>query len=111
MAFAIDNRYLWSALFDHRMPENIPILQWWLDEQEFLFAHVVEPLAALKSHLNDAGLHSSARTLFAAVHGIVSINLRDGSIIIARETLDAQLTEFIKTQVSGMKNACSQQLS
>jgi len=111
MTFAIDNNHLWSALFDHRMPENAPFPQWHLDEQAVLFAHVVEPLAALKPHLDDAGLHTAARTLFAAVHGIVSISLREGSVTVPRETLDEQLTEFIITQVNGMKFAGSGQHS
>jgi len=105
MTFAINNNHLWSALFDHRMPENMSLPQWHLDEQAILFANVVEPLAALKPHLDDAGLHTAARTLFAAVHGIVSISLRDASTTIPRETLDTQLTEFIITQVNGMIRA------
>lgn len=105
MTFAIDNNHLWSALFDHRMPENAPFPQWHLDEQAVLFGHVVDPLAALKPDLDDAGRHIAARTLFAAVHGIVSISLREGSTTIPRETLDTQLTEFINTQVNGMKHA------
>ena len=102
MAFAIDNYYLWSALFDHKMPENASLPQWHLDELAVLFAHVVEPLADLNPHLKDAELHTSARTLFAAVHGIVFISLRDGAVIVPREILDAQLTEFIHTHVNGM---------
>jgi len=58
-----------------------------------------------------AGLHPAARTLFAAVHGIVSISLREGSVTVPRETLDVQLTEFIITQVNGMKFAGSRQHS
>jgi len=104
LTFAVDNRNLWAALFDHKMPEGVDVPEWHFDEHALLFAHVIGPVATLKPHLDEAQLQIEARILFAAVHGIVSISLRDGFIAVPRNVLEVQLTEFVKTLVSGMKD-------
>ncbi|PCI02782.1 MAG: TetR family transcriptional regulator [Hyphomicrobiales bacterium] len=105
LAFAIDNRNLWQALFDHKMPEGVIVPDWHLAEHGVLFSHVAGPIASLKPDLNETELHVMARTLFAAVHGIVSISLREGFIAVPREALDEQLTEFVQTLVTGMEHS------
>jgi len=109
MTFAIDHHNLWSALFDHRLPKDIPVPPWHLGEHGQLFSHVVAPISALKPELDEEELLVTARTLYAAVHGIVANSLRDGFIAIPREILSAQLTEFINTHVKGMTGTGSEQ--
>ncbi|MFK5979578.1 MAG: WHG domain-containing protein [Rhizobiaceae bacterium] len=103
LAFAVENRNLWQALFDHKMPEGVTVPDWHLEEHAVLFSHVAGPVAMIKPELDNVELNVMARTLFAAVHGIVSISLREGFIAVPREVLDVQLTDFIKTLVAGMK--------
>lgn len=104
LAFAIENRNLWQALFDHKMPEGVNVPEWHLHEHAVLFSHVAVPVAMLQPDLGRAELGVVARTLFAAVHGIVSISLREGFIAVPRDELDAQLTGFVETLVVGMEH-------
>lgn len=103
LKFACDNHYLWSALFDHRMPEDVPVPEWHLVEHAVLFEQIAMPLAQLNPKLDEAELITLARSMFAAVHGIVSISLQDRFIAVPRKELDAQLTQFVEFLIKGFE--------
>jgi AcrR family transcriptional regulator len=73
-AFAQDNPHSWSALYDHRLPADDPMPEWYRDKLARLFAIIESEIAAA---LQEAGAHSAvlARQLFAAVHGICALRL------------------------------------
>ncbi|NJM84642.1 MAG: TetR/AcrR family transcriptional regulator [Tabrizicola sp.] len=105
LAFARDNPHLWAALFDHHMPDSAQVPDWHLAEHAVLIAHIVAPLAALAPGLDEAALHLRARTLFAAVHGIVKVSL-EGRFVGAREdALPGELAAFIALLTAGMAAA------
>ena len=103
LKFACDNHNLWSALFDHRMPEGVPVPEWHLAEHAILFEEIAMPLAQLNPKLDRDELTTLARSMFAAVHGIVSISLQDRFIAVPREELDTQLTQFVEFLIKGFE--------
>ena len=103
LMFACDNQHLWSALFDHRMPDGVPVPDWHLMEHAVLFEQIAMPLAELNPKLDPAELATLARSMFAAVHGIVSISLQDRFIAVPRKELDTQLTQFVEFLIKGFE--------
>jgi AcrR family transcriptional regulator len=49
--FALENRRLWSALFEHRLPEGVEMPDWHRLEHEVLIARIVQPLRQLRPDL------------------------------------------------------------
>lgn len=73
LRFAIEQENAWRAIFEHHMPKNESVPDWYRERQGELFA-IVERLLARE--MQDAGERAkSARALFAAVHGIVALAL------------------------------------
>lgn len=103
LKFACDNHNLWSALFDHKMPEGVPVPEWHLIEHAVLFEQIAMPLAQLNPKLDKDELTTLARSMFAAVHGIVSISLQDRFIAVPRKELDTQLTQFVEFLIKGFE--------
>lgn len=103
LSFARDNRKLWAALFEHRLAPNVPVPEWHSAELAVLFQHIVEPLSALQPALNAQKLPVRARTLFSAVHGIVSISLEDRFIGLAPADLEGELRRFVDALVNGIE--------
>lgn len=103
LKFACDNHNLWSALFDHRMPEGVLVPEWHLLEHAVLFEEIAMPLAQLNPKLDKEELTILSRSMFAAVHGIVSISLQDRFIAVPREELDTQLTQFVEFLIKGFE--------
>ncbi|MFA6155334.1 TetR/AcrR family transcriptional regulator [Mesorhizobium sp.] len=104
LGFARDNRMAWTALFEHRMAPGVPVPDWHLAEHAVLIQHLVEPLAMLLPALGAAELLARARTLFSAVHGIVTISLEDRFIGLAPSDLESELLNFVDTLVAGIES-------
>src|SRR5437773_6244336 len=68
--FAAENLELWRALFEHRMAREKSIPEWAVEEQMNLFRHIYHPLAKLFPKWSKDELGITARSLFAAAHGM-----------------------------------------
>ena len=101
--FALENRALWAALFEHRMPEGRVVPDWHLAEHAVLFRHIVEPLAMLEPDLSEEQLVLRARTAFAAVHGIVAISIEERFIGLPKDQLEAELDRFTALLAAGVR--------
>lgn len=98
--FARRNRHLWFALFDHRMPEGVAVPDWHLQEHAALFQAVADPLAGLRPDLDEAQLLIRARTIFAAVHGVIALSLQERFIGVPGSALEAELKALVALVVS-----------
>jgi len=97
----------WRALFEHRMPEGEPIPDAHVAEQARLFTYVEEPLRSLCPKLPGRERMLLARSLFSAVHGIVSLGLEEKLVPMPMPTLKQQLALVVRAAVEGLLNAPS----
>jgi AcrR family transcriptional regulator len=103
LAFADQNQGHWAALFDHGLSVADPIPDWHLAEHTSLFTLIGRPLSELLTDLDERELSLRARSLFAAVHGIVSISLQDRFVAVPRKDLEPQLSAFVHATIHGMR--------
>lgn len=103
LKFARDNPNLWRALFQFHYPEGKELPDWYAQDQAKLLLQIVKPLRGLQPEMNEAALIVRARTLFAAVHGIVSISLEERFVGLPTATLDYELERFINLLLGGLK--------
>jgi AcrR family transcriptional regulator len=104
LAFARENAPLWRALFEHRLPAGATQPEWQQAEHEALIEHIVVPLAALRPGMGEKELRIRARTLFAAVHGIVSISLEGRFVGVSETDLARELTRFVDVMATGLRH-------
>jgi AcrR family transcriptional regulator len=101
--FARARPLLWKALFQFQYPENKSLPAWYADDQARLLAQIVKPLSKLQPEFDEAALIVRARTLFAAVHGIISISLEERFVGVPIGTLDAEVEQFIDQLILGLE--------
>lgn len=101
LRFALENRNLWQALFEHRLPEGRNVPQWHLDEHLFLIGHIAEPLREVEPEMSEEQRAIRARTLFGAVHGVISISLEGRFVGLPVESLEQELDDFVRTIAAG----------
>ena len=92
LAFAVANRNLWRALFEHQR-QATP--EWHLAEHLFLIGLIAEPLRQLQPDLGDEARSIRARTLFGAVHGIISISLEGRFVGLPLDILEQEIDAFV----------------
>ena len=104
-AFAADHRNRWRALFDFRMRPGVELPAWFAREQSQIFLRLERRLAGVAPSLSTRTLEIRARTLFSAVHGIVSIGLDRKLVALPLDLLDAELVAFVEIYVAGLRGA------
>lgn len=101
LTFAATHTWRWRALFDHRMPgRDVP--EWYRSEQQRLFGHVEAPLRILQKRATPKRRALLARSLFSAVHGLVTLGLEERLEAIPLPVLREQVTFIVTTIGRGM---------
>lgn len=100
--FAADNLELWRALFEHRMERGKAVPDWAISEQMDLFRHIHAPLAKLLPTRSAEELSVTARSLFSAVHGMVTLGLEQKLIAVPTPALRKQIAVIVRAMVDGL---------
>ena len=100
--FAAENLELWRALFEHRMAREKSIPEWAVEEQMNLFRHIYHPLAKLFPTWTADELAITARSLFAAAHGMVSLGLEQKLIAVPVAALRDEIAAIVKATIKGL---------
>ncbi len=104
--YALAHPRLWAALFSHTLPPGQSVPDDYRAHQAHLFSYVEAPLAALCPRLDAAERTQVARTLFSAVHGIVSLGVDQKLSPVPVEELRNQLAAFVQLAVAGLRHSC-----
>ena len=100
--FAAENFELWRALFEHRMAPGKPMPEWAVDEQTDLFRHIHRPLATLFPKRTAVELSEMGRSMFSAVHGMVTLGLEQKLIAMPVDALRKEIAMIVKAMVNGL---------
>lgn len=100
--FAAENHELWRALFEHRMAPEKAIPEWAIEEQMNLFRHIYNPLAKCFPKWSKDELGITARSLFASVHGMVSLGLEQKLIAVPVAALRDEIATIVKATIKGL---------
>lgn len=99
--FAAGESRRWRALFEHRLPEDYPVPDWYTARLEAVFRHLRDPLAELFPGREPYKVHEMANTLFSGAHGIVALGL-DGKLgRVPREVLAARIRFLVRAVLIG----------
>ncbi len=100
--FAASHTPRWHALFEHYLSKRRPVPEWYRAEQARLFGFIEEPLRELQPGLPPEESALLARSLFAAVHGIVILGLEDKLGAVPLNDLRAQLRIVVAALGAGL---------
>ncbi|MEM7398928.1 MAG: TetR/AcrR family transcriptional regulator [Pseudomonadota bacterium] len=95
-SFALENRKLWEALFGHRLPDDRPIPEIHLKENAALLAVIGQSLLELSPKMSAEQLEARKRTCFAAVHGLVLINLENRFVGLSGEVFMREMDFLVE---------------
>ena len=101
LEFALAEVNLWSALFTHRLPQGVEAPEWHRAEHAVLIAQIVGPLGVLRPELAGAVLEQRAKTVFAAVHGVVHLALTARFVATPREELAGEVAALVAALTRG----------
>ncbi len=100
LEFVDGNHNLWRALFDHTLPEDYELPQWIIDGQLELFRHIEEPLSLVMAGQEPKLISQTARSLFAAMHGIITLSVERR--VVAPDAVEPQMEFILRNFVKGL---------
>jgi len=103
--FATTQRPRWRAVFDHRLPPGKAVPDWYLDDQMRLFGYVEGPVGELLPGISPARRALIARSLFSAVHGIVTLGLEEKLQALAPGELREQVVSMVAALGRGLRES------
>jgi AcrR family transcriptional regulator len=106
--FAARHQVRWRALFEHRLSEAHSLPDWYVGQQQVLFAQVEGPTARLLPELDHERRCILSRTLFSAVHGVVSLGLEEKLVSLPLPDLREQVAAIVRAVASGRDELCSE---
>ncbi|MFL6811143.1 MAG: TetR/AcrR family transcriptional regulator [Bradyrhizobium canariense] len=102
LEFFAEHANLLRSLFEHRMEDDRPypddILQMVMDA----FALMHPPLVRLLPKADDVQIALLSRTLFSAVHGIISLGLEERMVAVPPQMLRQQVDQFLDAHLAGL---------
>lgn len=102
LEFFAENANLLRSLFEHRMEDDRPypddILQMVMDA----FALMHPPLVCVLQDADDVKIALLSRTLFSAVHGIISLGLEERMVAVPPQMLRQQVAQFLDAHLLGL---------
>ena len=100
LRFARDNRFLWNALFEHTLPSEMEVPEWYSEKIQRLFALVEHALAPRTSNPQDA--QTMAKTLWAGIHGICVLGLSNKLNAVGAQPMESLMAQMIETYWAGI---------
>jgi AcrR family transcriptional regulator len=94
--FAVTHYERWRTLFVHERSAGQDLPASYVADQERLFLLVEKPLGALRPDLDDKRRALLARTMFAAVHGVVTLSLDEKVLSLPATVLSEQIRTFVR---------------
>jgi len=99
--FAVANRALWLALFEHRLAAGRAFPDWHRQEYAVLIDVITPHLAALRPDLSPDALVLRPRSTYAAVHGVVHLALQGRFVGLPLAVLRAEVAALVETLTVG----------
>lgn len=100
--FARSNLHLWRTLFEHRIAKGSKLPDWAASEQMNLFRHIALPLAALMPKAGEETIAMFTRTMFSAVHGVVTLGLDGKLVAVPARELERQIDALVRLVCIGL---------
>lgn len=75
VSFSLENARLWSAIYDHHLPEGKVVPAWFQERIERLFGLVEEPLRKLDPDKSGDEVRLATNALWSGIHGACTLSL------------------------------------
>ncbi len=100
--FFAENPNLLRSLFEHRMENDRPYPDDILEMVMDAFSLMHRPFVRLLPEAGDVEVALLSRTLFSAVHGIISLGLEERMVAVPPQLLRQQVQQFLNAHLAGL---------
>jgi AcrR family transcriptional regulator len=100
LTFASEHYHRWHALFEHQMPADMPLPDWYATHIASLFNLLDCPFATLLEDKQQAA--QASRTLWAGIHGICALGLSRKLDLVGVASVQSLIDGMVHTYIKGL---------
>lgn len=94
---------LWNLLFDHKLPDSVPLPEWYPKKVDRVFCVVEDALSPMFGPSQTEQKSRVARVLWASVHGFFSLATSGKLIIVSDQTVVEMADSLISNYLFGLR--------
>lgn len=100
LIFAIENKNLWSALFEYVYPHDKEVPEWYMDKVSGLFRLISKALQEFLG--NEEQVDIMAKTIWASIHGICTLGLSSKLFVAGDDITKQMMHSMIDNYMKGV---------
>jgi len=101
LRYATVNFNRWSLIFEHRLPKNAPVPEWYQAKVERVFRKFEAQFARLVPGRSETENKQAARALWGGIHGISMLSLSGKLDIVGVEDVEKSIELLVGNFISG----------
>lgn len=101
LCYASRNFNRWSMIFEHRLPKDLDVPEWYQAKVEHVFSRFEAQFAILAPCCRDAEKKRVARALWGGIHGICILSLSGKLDIVGLEDVEASVVLLVRNFIRG----------
>lgn len=105
--FVSDNTARWQLLFNYNFPKNMEVPSWYEEKLNKTFGLISRVVSSDYQNVDV----NNVKTLFAGLHGIVSLNLNQTIHLLGSNDVQPIISDFLKTMEGRFYNAANDETS
>ncbi|MGI9451728.1 MAG: TetR/AcrR family transcriptional regulator [Geminicoccaceae bacterium] len=102
--FAAERPHLWRAVFDHKMPEGNPKVEWYGESIERMASLAVKIISPLFKPEELWAARHVATIIWSGVHGICALSLADNLAYVTKEDSRDLARDLVRGYLAGISH-------
>ena len=103
LAYTTERPRLWNLLFEHHLPQNMPVPAWYQLKLDQLLERVEAAIRPLVFDKKPLAARRAARVLWAGVHGITALAVTDKLSTVTSEEAVALVDDLVANYLAGLE--------
>lgn len=103
LSYVAQNAHMWAVLFEHSLPEDQELPDWYLNKVGELLGLVEEAISPFFKNGQESARKENAATIWAGLHGIGSLAGMNKLDAVTESTQEELARNFINVFLKGLK--------
>lgn len=101
LEFAKTHHARWRALFEHNLPPDVPLPDWYMEKITLVFSIVERPLQPIAG--DKKKVQQVAKTIWASIHGICALSLSGKLDVVGTQSVQTLMDGLIDHYIKGLE--------
>ena len=107
LQFALDNRYRWGMVFEHMLPEDATVPEWYTEKNLSMIGHVESLFLQLQPACGRAEAELAARALWSSIHGVCILSLTGKLDSLDAKDIEKIIDSLVASYLDGWQQSFS----